>query len=156
VGDVTISEGDGQVTIRLERILRHPVDSVWSALTDPQADWTQGTEIDPRPDGRLVTHHASGDRVGYRIVRVQPRTIAEQTSSIRLSVSAVLKWHLTQVENCCLIVLLYRFESDETRDMSHSAAGWQNVIDRLEAQLDRHSIPGPSLDRPGFPGSSRP
>ena len=66
----TIEQTGEMVTCRFERLLRHPPEVVWRAITEPdQIDRWMGTrpEIDLRPGGHYITYHGTGDRVADRI-----------------------------------------------------------------------------------------
>ncbi len=68
----SIEQRDGRVICRYERRLRHPVDVVWKAITDPDEieRWTGSRpEIDLRPGGHYVTYQRGGDRVADRVTR---------------------------------------------------------------------------------------
>jgi uncharacterized protein YndB with AHSA1/START domain len=78
----TIRRANGRVTFRFERRLRHPVEMVWKAITDPAENeaWFGGrVEIDLEPGGRFVSHHAGGEEVLDRVVRLRPPTLLEHT-----------------------------------------------------------------------------
>lgn len=131
----TIRGADCPIILRLERSMHHPIEKVWCALTDPREVWTDRLDLDPRPDPRLVTLQASGDRIGYRIVRVEPRTTPELTAWVRLEVTSVLRWQLTPTDYGCQLVLLAQFETYGS-DVTGTRARLAQVIDRLEAHVE--------------------
>jgi uncharacterized protein YndB with AHSA1/START domain len=75
VNEGTIEQRDRRVAFRYERRLRHPIEVVWQAITDPAEieHWTGNRpEIDLRLGGEYVSYHRGGDRVVDRILRLEP------------------------------------------------------------------------------------
>ena len=68
-------EMGGRPQVRFERLLRHPVEKVWSALTTPErlADWMGQLDIEPRIGGRyVVTFGMGGSRMEGTITEWDP------------------------------------------------------------------------------------
>lgn len=68
--DGTVHEVEGQYELRFERRLKHPVEKVWAALTDPErrAEWLAPGTIELRPGGRaeLTFDNAPTDQPSRR------------------------------------------------------------------------------------------
>ena len=68
--DGTVHEVEGQYELRFERHLKHPVEKVWAALTDPErrAEWLDPGTIELRPGGRaeLTFDNAPTDQPSRR------------------------------------------------------------------------------------------
>lgn len=152
----TIHQADGRVTFRFARRLRHPVEAVWRAITDPREieRWTgMRPELDLRPGGEYVTHHGSGDRVVDRVVRVDPPHLFEHTFWVHVNPTALVTWELHPVADGCLLVLTHSLAlddvhmaaaklgmgDDDTTILARNGAGWHHLLDRLESRLDERA-----------------
>lgn len=151
----TITDHDGRVTYRYERYLRHPVDVVWKAITDPDEieRWTGNRpEIDLQPGGDYISYHRGGDRVVDRITRMEPPRLLEHTFWVHINPAARVTWELSQVENGCRLVLTHGLDIDDVRTASHalgddvtvilsrSGAGWHRLLDKLAETLNGQSM----------------
>jgi uncharacterized protein YndB with AHSA1/START domain len=152
VNEGTIEQTDEMVTCRFERLLRHPPEVVWQAITEPdQIDRWMGTrpEIDLRPGGHYITHHGTGDRVVDRITRLEPPRLLEHTFWAHVNPSARVTWELSPAGDGCLLVLTHRLSLDDVRRaaatvaagddisaiISRNRAGWQRLLDTLAGHL---------------------
>lgn len=76
-----VQTSDGPAVV-FERTFEHPIDRVWSALTEPEEirQWFVRTDIEPRVGGRIVEHH---DHVGVsmagEVTRFEPPRVFEHT-----------------------------------------------------------------------------
>jgi uncharacterized protein YndB with AHSA1/START domain len=162
VSDGTIEQGDEMVTCRFERLLRHPVEVVWRAITEPdEIDRWMGTrpEIDLRPGGHYITHHRTGDRVVDRITRLEPPRLLEHTFWEHVNPSARVTWELSPAGDGCRLVLTHRLSLEDVRRaaatvaagddivtiISRNCAGWHRLLDMLAATLD--GPPAPRTDQ---------
>jgi uncharacterized protein YndB with AHSA1/START domain len=153
VNEGTIEQRDGRVTFRYERRLRHPIEVVWRAITDPAEieRWTgDRPEIDLRPDGEYISYHRGGDRVVDRILRLEPPRLFEHTFWVHVNPSAVVAWELSPVEGECQLVLTHSLSLDDVRRaadtvarrddltliLSRNGAGWHRLLDKLARSLD--------------------
>jgi uncharacterized protein YndB with AHSA1/START domain len=152
VNEGTIEQRDEMVTCRFERLLRHPVEVVWQAITDPDeiGRW-MGTrpEIDLRPGGRYVTHHGTGDVVTDRITRLEPPRLLEHTFWEHVNPSARVTWELSPAGDGCRLVLTHRLSLEDVRRaaatvaagddiatiISRNRAGWDRLLDMLAGHL---------------------
>src|SRR4029077_13260225 len=104
----TIEQHGEMVTCRFERLLRHPVEVVWQAITEPdEIERWMGTrpEIDLRPGGRYVTRHRTGDEVLDLIPRLEPPRLLEHTFWEHVNPSARVTWELSPAGDGCRLVL---------------------------------------------------
>lgn len=152
----TIHQADGRVTFRLERRLRHPIEAVWKAITDPKEieRWTgMRPELDLRPGGHYVTHHGIGDRVVDRVMRVEPPRLFEHTFWIHVNPSVLVTWELHPIGDECLLVLTHSLAIDDLHlaaatlglgddgvtILARNGSGWHRLLDLLEALLDERT-----------------
>lgn len=156
MSDGTIEQSDERVTFRYERRIRHPIDVVWKALTDPaEIERWIGTrpEIDLKPGGEYVSYHSGGHRVVDRILRLDAPRLFEHTFWVHVNPTAVVTWELSPVEGGCLLVLTHSLGMEDLRAaaatvalgddlttiLSRNGAGWHRLLDRLDATLDGRS-----------------
>jgi uncharacterized protein YndB with AHSA1/START domain len=160
----TIEQRDGRVTFRYERRLRHPIEVVWQAITDPAEieRWTGNRpEIDLRPAGEYISYHRGGDRVVDRILRLEPPRLFEHTFWVHVNPSAVVTWELSPVEGECQLVLTHSLSLDDVRQaaetvargadltviLSRNGAGWHRLLDKLSATLGGRLAQWTELDQ---------
>jgi uncharacterized protein YndB with AHSA1/START domain len=154
MNDGTIEQRDGRVAFRYRRELRHPIDKVWRAITDPDelAQWL-GTkpELDPRVGGLYVMIHTTADgtkaqRVEDKVVRFTPPRLFQHTFWQELNPSALVTWELTPTEDGTRLDLTHELdradmESVAVREsivtiISRNAAGWHGLLDRITKLVD--------------------
>lgn len=141
-GTVTY-EGDA-ATIVFERRLRHPVDAVWRALTEPEdlAQWyLTEARIEGVAGGRI--DYVSGPsrlQVTGRILAWDPprlfehEWIVEPQPMLPKGERSVVRWELTPDGDGTLLRVIHRGLSRPTA--SNFVAGVHAFLDRLEEELD--------------------
>jgi len=144
----TMGRSGDRVVLRYERVLRHPVEEVWSAITDPDrinAWWGTRPEIDLRVGGDYVSHHATGDRVVDRIVRLEPPHVLAHTFWQHVNPDALVTYELQSIDEGTRLVLTHEMTEDDLRNavekmhwdgdiydlMSRTAAGWPRLLTAL-------------------------
>jgi uncharacterized protein YndB with AHSA1/START domain len=116
VTDGTIEREGKWITLRYERNLRHPVEVVWRALTEPAeaGAWFGGqVEVELREGGEYITHHETGDRVVDRITRLEPPRLFEHTFWVHLNPDARVTYELEPAAEGCRLVLVHRMSVDD-------------------------------------------
>jgi uncharacterized protein YndB with AHSA1/START domain len=148
----TVQRSGDRVVLRYERVLHHPVDVVWRAITDPDeinARWGTRPEIDLRVGGSYVSHHATGDRVVDRIVRLEPPHLLVHTFWEHLNPDALVTYQLRVVDDATLLVLTHEVSESDLRNaaekmnydgdiydlLSRTAAGWPRLLTALSESL---------------------
>jgi uncharacterized protein YndB with AHSA1/START domain len=150
--DGTVERQGKWIVLRYERHLRHPVEVVWRALTEPSevAVWFGGrVDVDLRQGGEYVTYHETGDRVVDRITRLEPPRLFEHTFWVHLNPDARVTYELDPADGGCRLVLTHRLTEDDLAvaaetygwtdpmaEVPRTAAGWHRLLDRLGAALD--------------------
>lgn len=124
--DGTLETIDGRPALRFERILSHPVERVWRAVSEPAelrcwfpaaADWV------PIAGETFEFGGMTGE-----VVEVDaPHRLAWTFAGERFS------FELTPQENGCVLVFTHVF--DERRLAAQTAAGWWAYLQRLEPHL---------------------
>lgn len=139
---------------RYQRQLPHPIEHVWSAITEPAEieRWTgRRPEIDLRPGGEYVTGHCDdGVPVVDRVLRVEAPTLFEHTFWAKVNPDARVTWELSSTTTGCLLQLTHRMsDADIERGaatvasgdhpaviIARNGAGWHRLLDKIQQLLD--------------------
>lgn len=149
-------EGDREfATVTFRRVLRHPIENVWSAITEPEqvAVWFLAkVQRTSEPGGDLVMEHPNGVRATGRVLEWDPPRAYEYEWNLPpgpdrpLGEASVVRWELDRTEEGTLLVLTHRRLSRPTAEVF--SRGLKVLLDRLTAQLDGTPLPSPPWDRP--------
>jgi uncharacterized protein YndB with AHSA1/START domain len=154
-----VEEVDGSRLLRFERRLDHPIEKVWSALTEPEqlAGWLAAAdELELAVGGRVVLRWLNTpeqkrewDRYGVilpddfdpeaeDIVRgtftaVDPPRLLEMDTDT----FGVLRWELRQTKSGCAVTFTSTLPEDFADEMApQTLAGWHGHLDVLADALD--------------------
>ncbi|HET9168679.1 MAG TPA: SRPBCC domain-containing protein [Actinospica sp.] len=148
-----IERDGGEVLFRFEYDLAHPVQRVWTAITEPaEVERWLGSrpEIDLRPGGEYVSYHGEGAmRVVDEVLRVEPPRIFEHTFWRHVNRDGRVSWELKAVGTESLLLFTHRLSEADIENaiatvavgadadlvISRNAAGWQRLLDRLQQSL---------------------
>jgi len=132
--DAVLQDDRGRSVLRFERVLRHPPERVWSALTeaDELTSWHPSPfEFDPEVGGTvrygvggLGPEMPDGEVTEYDPPRSLAYTWGED----------VLRWELRPHDEGCLMVLTHTF--DDRFKAARDAAGWHVCLEALSAALE--------------------
>jgi uncharacterized protein YndB with AHSA1/START domain len=130
----TLRTDDGRSVLRFQRRLAHPVDKVWSAITQPAhlANWFPSqVEMDFRIGGKLrfVFAHGEGPTLDGEILELDPPHVFAYSWD-----DSVLRFELLPEADGCTLVFTHTF-ADRPAAASF-AAGWTACLDHLDALLD--------------------
>jgi len=144
---------DGRHRLRYERSLKHPIERVWRAISDPQEieAWLARAEVDLRPDGRIHLEWLNTDENGQRyegaemtatIRRLDPPHLLEYEGHGH----GLLTWELRERgdETDLTLTCIVELPEDQLPD---NRSGWHIHIDFLEDFLDE----GTRVDWPNWP-----
>jgi uncharacterized protein YndB with AHSA1/START domain len=131
--------GDGRYVVRYERRLRHPVEKVWAALTEPRQIeqwWARAAELELTEGGRARFEWLNGPAVAQgRITRLEPPTAIEFDTDIH----GRLLWELRPEDaETHLTLTVTHAIPDEYR--TEVLAGWHVHLDFLEDALDGRPV----------------
>ncbi len=142
-------EGE-KATLIFRRLLRHPPEVVWKAITEPEAlrQWFQATAtIEGRVGGRvdLIQGPYRAHMTGHVLAWEPPRLLefdAHVAPQERLpeAIDGVIRWELFPRAGGTLLVLTFRGLSKPVATLF--AGGLKGFLARLEAQLDGRPLPG--------------
>jgi uncharacterized protein YndB with AHSA1/START domain len=136
-------ETRGDISIlRYERDLRHPIERVWRAITEPGEieAWLARAELDLEPGGRVELEWLNTDEHGRRYEHATARgTITEldPPNVIQLDTDAhgVLRWELDEMPAGTRLTLTVAIALPPDR-ITENRSGWHVHLDFLEEALD--------------------
>jgi uncharacterized protein YndB with AHSA1/START domain len=135
----TVHERDGQKVLRFRRTLRHPVQKVWEALTDPDRVvkwWAEQKQLDLRKGGAIrMAWTNGGPEVSGTITAVDPPYLLEHTLDWSEDGSPVrFSWRLEPTADGGTLLT---FEHDVAGPVERKeVTGWHSHLDLLEDVLD--------------------
>jgi len=137
---VQLTSEDGEWVLVLERMLKHPIEVVWAALTesDQIANWGPF-----KPDRDLISMGAA--QLEYintsKTGRVDGFVLNVNVPSLLVYKwgADILRWELKEVEDKTMLVLRHRF-ADRTKAPSY-AAGWHLCLKGLIGTLAGEQMP---------------
>lgn len=150
-GQLTVDD-DGRVTIVFRRVLRHPIERVWRAITTP-GELTQwmlaAASIDPVVGGR-IEYVSSPDPIVFtgRVLVWEPPRVYEHEFNTdpdpRFAVHVqsertVARWELAEHGQTTLLTV--RFRGMTQHVAGGFAPGLQAFLERLDAHLDHRPLP---------------
>lgn len=142
-------EGE-HATITFKRILHHAPELVWDAITNPRElkEWLMcsSAKIEGHTGGAIEMISGPAQfLVKGKILTWDPPRIFEYEWKVApvpempLGEDAIFRYELTQQERAILLTVTYRHITKQT--VYGFAPGTHALLDRLEAQLDKESLP---------------
>lgn len=143
-------EIDGEeATLRFQRWLKHPPETVWEFLTNASRliDWYMTEAIIRGGEGGHVDFYSGPSRLhvtGVILTWDPPRLFehewkVEPRPEIPSGENAVIRWELSPEGNGTLLSLVHR--NLNTQTAIGFAPGTHAFLDRLEAQIDGKPLP---------------
>ena len=145
----TVHERADGYQLRFERHLRHPVEKVWAALTDPAqlAQWLAPGEIELTLGGRVYLAFTDGDSViDGRVTAFAPPRLLEFTWTDKGNDLGFVRWELTAEDGGTHLVLTHTVPEAARGFGLPMLAGWHTLLEKLAALLDGQPVP-PLPDR---------
>lgn len=123
---------------RFERVLEHPIETVWEALSEPEhlQEWLDVVEFEGEPGGDLVTEHDEGELAEDRVLRFEPPHLLEHTWWEEMNPDGVVRWELEPHPEGCHLTLTYTAPVESSDDWARDMAGWHTLVELLAAYLD--------------------
>jgi uncharacterized protein YndB with AHSA1/START domain len=137
----------GRSTLRFERQLRHPVERVWRAITDPaelESWFPSRVELGELALGarlHFVFETENVEPMDGQITELEPPRVLGFSWG-----SDQLRFELEPTAQGCQLVFSCTFTNDGLK-AARDAAGWHVCLDRLEAQVDGRPVAWGSNDR---------
>jgi uncharacterized protein YndB with AHSA1/START domain len=151
--DGRLTVDGGRAVLTFERRLAFPIETVWSAITDPdqRAQWFGETSIDPR-EGGAIEMVATGPplpaerkRMTGRILVWDPPNVLEHEWKQPIVEDGVVRYELTADGDGTLLRFTHRGLG--VRNASGFRGGTHAFLDRLEAHLAGEALPDWSVRR---------
>jgi uncharacterized protein YndB with AHSA1/START domain len=140
----TVHERADGFELRFERDLRHPVDRVWAALTDPaqRGQWFAPGEMELRLGGRVYLAFTDGDGVvDGRVTAIAPPALLEFTWTDNGKDLGFVRWELIPDDAGTRLVLTHNVPAAARELGLPALAGWHTLLDQLVALLDDQPVP---------------
>jgi uncharacterized protein YndB with AHSA1/START domain len=127
---------DDHIDVRFERQYPRPVETVWSALTDPArlADWMGISHIEPRVGGRFDLMIEGGHPMTGRVLVWEPPQILEFTWSNTHAPDSVVRYELAPEGDGTLLIFTHKGMPYENSALM--LPGWHAYFARLGSLLD--------------------
>ena len=130
---------DGKRVIRFERRLAHPVERVWSALTQPGEliRWWGDADVDLREGGRFdmrwlnVDENGDSAEMHATITKLDPPHLLETSGDMH----GVLRWELTPDGDGTVLTFTSALDLPE-EFRTKVLAGWHMHLDALAEALE--------------------
>jgi uncharacterized protein YndB with AHSA1/START domain len=143
---------DGSTTVRFDRRLRHPIERVWQALTDPDElrRWWGDTKLEPVEGGPFQLRWRNTDDNGNvatldgTITRIDPPRLLEisadwgSTAPDQPPTRTHLTWQLEPDGDHTLLRFTNKVEAPAPD--ARTAAGWHLHLDALAAVLSGDDV----------------
>ena len=151
--DGTVALVDGAVVLRYERYYAHPVERVWSALTEPDElpSWWGAAVVDLEPGGDYIVQWLNADEQGNVtlmhavVTELRPPAVLELQSDVH----GRLRWELRTEDGGCLLTLVNDTPAPD-EFVLRVLAGWHAQLDYLDDHLA-----GTSVDWPAWTSATR-
>ena len=132
----TFTRDDDHIDVRFERHYPRPVETVWSAITEPErlADWMGVSRVEPHVGGRFDVMIDGPHPVTGRVRVWQPPLVLELAWSNTHAPDSIIRFELEPVEGGSRLVFTHR-----RMPYVNSALmlpGWHAFLGKLGAMLD--------------------
>jgi uncharacterized protein YndB with AHSA1/START domain len=139
----TVHERADDYQLRFERHLLHPMEKVWTALTDPTkfAKWFAPGEIELTLGGRVHLAFTDGDGVvDGRVTALAPPELLEFTWTDKGNDLGFVRWELATDDGGTRLVLTHTVPETARGYGLPMLAGWHSLLEKLTALLDGQPI----------------
>lgn len=133
---------DGTFRIHFDRTLRHPLEKVWAALTDPSklSVWMPGCRIDPHVGGSAIYDFGEEGQATGEVLAIRPPGDDDPTAELEHSWcweglrDSVVTWRLEPVDQGTRLQLIH---SEVLREpATEFAIGWHVILDTLDRYVE--------------------
>lgn len=151
VGGPGLLETDQQsASTTFRRLIRHPIQDVWAAITDPKQIEVWFMAKVRREDARggsLEMEHPNGVHATGRVREWRPPRVYEYEWNLPPGPNrpdgetSLVRWELSPAEGGTLLVMTHQRLSRPTAELF--VRGFKVFLDRLSAHLDHEPPPSP-------------
>ncbi|MEU6081239.1 SRPBCC family protein [Streptomyces sp. NPDC047108] len=147
----TLTTADGRPVLRIERMLAHPREKVWRAVTEPEhlSRWYpfRATKLELRLGGKIRFDDGAGMTLDAVVTELDPpRLFAFSTrapAEMPRESDDLIRFELSPEGTGCRLVFTHVF--DDRYAAASYASGWQVCLDAFEAVVDDRPV------EPGYP-----
>jgi uncharacterized protein YndB with AHSA1/START domain len=139
----TVYERADGYQLRFERHLRHPVEKVWAALTDPAqlAQWLAPGEFEPTLAGRVYLAFTDGAGViDGQVTEIAPPRLLEFTWTDNGKDLGFVRWELNAEESGTRLVLTHNVPEAAREFGLPALAGWHSLLEKLATLLNGQPV----------------
>jgi uncharacterized protein YndB with AHSA1/START domain len=132
-----LSRDSGFVVARMVRVIEHPPQSIWRALTEPAvlAQWLAPGRIEQRVGGAVRLDFAdSGTVIDCRVSAFEPGRVLEYSWSSPGEPLRPVRWELAAEGESTTLILIQKTPAAE--DPGRACAGWEAHLEMLQAALE--------------------
>jgi len=124
------------IDVRFERHYPRPVETVWSALTEPArlADWMGVSHVEPRVGGRVELMIDGPHPMTGRVVTWEPPHVLEFTWSNTHAPESVVRYELAREGDGTRLVFTHKGMPYENSALM--LPGWHDFLGRLGSLLE--------------------
>lgn len=138
----TFQQTEDEFSVRFERLLDHPVEKVWTAITEPdQMDSWLGPTKRVGEEGGTITVTTKGGDMGGVITRWEEYSVLEYT----WWKDTVICWELfPEGADRCRLIFTHRLSANQGLSANHAlgaATGWHYHMDALAITLGGDRMP---------------
>lgn len=139
-----------RASVVFRRLLRHPIEEVWAAVTEPaqvEAWFMAKVRREDAPGGRLEMQHPNGTHAKGRVLEWRPPHTYEYEWNLPAGPTrpegeaSIVRWELSPTRDGTLLVLSHRKLTRATAEVF--VRGLSVFLDRLAAHLDGMALPDP-------------
>lgn len=125
-----------QIDVRFERLYPRPVETVWSALTQPErlADWMGASHVEPRVGGRFDMMVDGPHPMTGRVRVWDPPHVLEITWSNTHAPDSVIRYELTPEADGTRLVFIHK--GMPYANSALMLPGWHDFLARLGSLLE--------------------
>lgn len=142
----TIQSINAGHAIRFELQLRHHINTVWLALTEPSqlVRWLADADVELFPGGQLELRFSNtGSVITGRVTAAQVASIFEFTWTSPGEVASLVRWELTQAGANTNLMLTHTFEDSSCEQLASMLAGWHTHLEGLPNAIVGHHVAWP-------------
>jgi uncharacterized protein YndB with AHSA1/START domain len=139
---------DGSHVLRYERHLRHPIDRVWRAVTEPSevAGWWADADIDLREGGRVQFRWLNAGEAGPVATGTVARLDAPRLVEYDTDVQGHLRFELEPDGDEATRLRFTVEHPDLGEHLDSVLPGWHVHLEHLDAALDGDPVDWPRWD----------
>lgn len=140
--DGVVEQRDGRTVLRFQRRLRHPIERVWAALTEPARlrEWLAEAELDPTVGGAVRLRWLNSDDEGNQAVMDGSVTALDPPRLLEISGEphGVLRFELA--EDGAGTRLVFTVTPPTADGIDLALPGWHIHLEHLDAALDGRPV----------------